>query len=591
MSIVANSTPAASCLPPPRSPSHLRSQSENIVSQPPRYSSLNGALPANFSLDAVNDIINNTAINLDGVSPPLRPPRYSSVFHTTTLNREGRAEERRRARRATPGSNHDQDRTASSFSSARVFEYHIKGNGKTSPWATLKVYSRSAASAPSTSNAEAQKIPRFTGQDLFQGSLELDLDSPQTINSISLSLRGRVVTSSYDDGSATFLDHHIVSWNRNKGDPREMLLAQVGSTSSAPSSSRSPSPKKFEGKLSGQYSWPFSFPFPSSVVIPGQADAVQIPQTFLERNVKGSVQYELVLRITHGMLRSDSKLQVDVSYVPDITPSPSSILRQLSYGENLAIPGPEVDPAGWSVLPPVTMRGKLFGERNVKFQCTLSLANPKSYTRGTFIPCHLSVYSSDTEALELVATPKHIAVHLVRRVQYYQDPNARTGNNGNGAASSPVESQVEVERAVWWTSQDVTETTLAAEATSRQFSGEIHLDKDLQASSVFPLFKISYDVELLPFRSSVFQPSRMKATSSDEENGKSTRRGYSNSDIRNELDVHSRPLLSHPVTIATLHGEGPTPIPFTKPKPRKDRRARRTTKREYTYLPHAGQLF
>lgn len=179
-----------------------------------------------------------------------------------------------------------------------------------------------------------------------------------------------------------------MSWNRNNGDPRSIPSTVQNDSGTI---SRSPSPKKFEGKLSGEYNWPFTFPFPSSVAIPGQGGNLQIPQTFLERGVKGNVQYEFSLRITHGMLRSDSKyilhfsssvvrkliqmhrLQADISYIPNITPPPSSILRQLSYGDNLTIPGPEVDPIGWFTLPPVTMRGKVFGERNVKFQCTVSL--------------------------------------------------------------------------------------------------------------------------------------------------------------------------------------------------------------------------
>jgi len=41
--------------------------------------------------------------------------------------------------------------------------------------------------------------------------------------------------------------------------------------------------------------------------IKGEQQSCPIPQTFLERDTKGSVQYELVLRLTHGILRSDSK--------------------------------------------------------------------------------------------------------------------------------------------------------------------------------------------------------------------------------------------------------------------------------------------
>ena len=117
-----------------------------------------------------------------------------------------------------------------------------------------------------------------------------------------LQLRGRIITSAYDGGSHTFLEHPIAAWTRAHGDPRTMLLAPVGAA--AGSVAR---PKKFDGKLAGSYSWPFSFPFPQEVPAGGAAAASPTPQSFTEKHVRGSVQYELVLRMSHGILRSDSK--------------------------------------------------------------------------------------------------------------------------------------------------------------------------------------------------------------------------------------------------------------------------------------------
>ena len=179
MSVAANPRPLSLVLEATRS--HVRSVSDtNDSIPPPRYSSLEGALPATTSLEVINDLISNTEINLDGIVPPLRPPRYSSVFHIRSPTRE----ERTRARRAAHGSNHEQDRTASSSLGPQAFEYHIKGGAKSIPWATLKVYSRTSAS--STSGSQVHQVPRFTTDDLVQGSLDMNLDSPQTINSINL---------------------------------------------------------------------------------------------------------------------------------------------------------------------------------------------------------------------------------------------------------------------------------------------------------------------------------------------------------------------------------------------------------------------
>lgn len=164
------------------------------------------------------------------------------------------------------------------------------------------------------------------------------------------------------------------------------------------------SSKKYEGKFTGKYSWPFSFPFPSdlaqseigsstypispsttrsppSAQCPSDPKGIEtgsgvstrfaLPQTFSEREAKASVHYELVLRMTHGMLRSDSKLLVQVVYAPAVTPPPASALRQLAYAERMCVPGPEIDPVGWLQLDPVAVKGKLH-DKSTKLICNVS---------------------------------------------------------------------------------------------------------------------------------------------------------------------------------------------------------------------------
>ena len=113
-----------------------------------------------------------------------------------------------------------------------------------------------------------------------------------------------MITSSYEGGSCTFLDHPITSWTRTDGDPRS-----VSPTTDVSATSSSSSTKKFDRKLSGNYTWPFSFPFPKEVTIgiQGEQQIYPTPQTFLERDTTGNVQYELVLRVAHGIMRADSK--------------------------------------------------------------------------------------------------------------------------------------------------------------------------------------------------------------------------------------------------------------------------------------------
>ena len=104
------------------------------------------------------------------------------------------------------------------------------------------------------------------------------------------------------------------------------------------------------------------------------------------------------------------------------------------------------------------------------------------------IPCHLSIHSANTEALNTLANHNSVRVCLVRRIQYYQDPKqvySRTLNANKDQIQPGVLEQVEtIERAVWWAGS-------SEEPDTRALEGEIHLNKDLQPSSQFLLFKVS----------------------------------------------------------------------------------------------------
>ena len=65
-----------------------------------------------------------------------------------------------------------------------------------------------------------------------------------------------------------------------------------------------------------------------------------------------------------------------VSYTPltKLAGLPSE-LRQIAYTGNTEVPGPDVDPTGWSVLPDVEVTGKLFDSRTVSAKYTVSRAS------------------------------------------------------------------------------------------------------------------------------------------------------------------------------------------------------------------------
>ncbi|KAF8152209.1 hypothetical protein B0H34DRAFT_677610 [Crassisporium funariophilum] len=111
------------------------------------------------------------------------------------------------------------------------------------PWVTLQILLRPSKSA--------QKLPRFLRGNDVAGKVILNLDNPQVINSITISLKGRIVTGfSANGGFFTFLEQSNVIWHKLFGDPQATSLAP-----------------KFDGKLSSNYKFHFSFPFPTEVNI------------------------------------------------------------------------------------------------------------------------------------------------------------------------------------------------------------------------------------------------------------------------------------------------------------------------------------
>lgn len=62
--------------------------------------------------------------------------------------------------------------------------------------------------------------------------------------------------------------------------------------------------------------------------------------------------------------RSDS-LTTSIFYTPLSRAEPPSILRQEAYQNGTVLPGPDIDPKGWKVLPPLQFTGTLFDAKQV----------------------------------------------------------------------------------------------------------------------------------------------------------------------------------------------------------------------------------
>ena len=147
----------------------VRRASEFDINYPPRYSTLVAPSTSNVVPTHNNPI-----------PPPSGPPAYSSVFQRS------QSVEPAHSRSSAASPLHTQ-RQCSQFSAPHSrngfhsHHYHIIGS-KAEPWASLKVYS------PLSSHLDRQNTPYFTTGDPIRGVLELNLDTPQNISSISLSV-------------------------------------------------------------------------------------------------------------------------------------------------------------------------------------------------------------------------------------------------------------------------------------------------------------------------------------------------------------------------------------------------------------------
>lgn len=162
---------------------------------------------------------------------------------------------------------------------------------KRKAWATLVLQSRAIS---------ADRIPLFWQGDNITGSLTLDIDKEDSIKMIKITMQGKLLTGQSSD-SWVFLEETKVLWARGMGNP------QVFSSSCN---------EDYRGKMAGKYDWDFSLPIPAQVITPpGSSSSMtsqgsgpfRLPQTFLERNIRAGIQYELFVSIKRPRFHSDSR--------------------------------------------------------------------------------------------------------------------------------------------------------------------------------------------------------------------------------------------------------------------------------------------
>lgn len=377
-------------------------------------------------------------------------------------------------------------------------------DGRNAPWLTLKLRSSAKSS---------KSLPTFFEKEDIHGQIELTAERGDSIQAITVLLSGRIISGSSPNDTFVFLHQTLPVWSKSLDTPR------VPSPSEGASST----------KLLGHCVWPLSIPIPRTADLPsgaGDIRSYRLPETFLERYSKVSVQYDLSVIVSRGKLRSDNVLKTAFGYIPSTRPEPPSTLRQLVYQEGLPLPGPSADPEGWKTLRPVSSRGLMFKSRPVEARCTLALAKPLCYTRGSVLPVHITIEGREPAVLDVLSNPGSISAKLRRRVRFFK---AATATRKEVSWNESVE---DVGTAVWWI--PASHEACRSDAHTRHLEGEIPLTKDLRPSCEIAHFSVSYYVVLCPF----------------------TAANYSSDGAT---------LVSEPVEIATMYAKGPRPNAYAPP--------------------------
>ncbi|KAH7928056.1 hypothetical protein BV22DRAFT_1005674 [Leucogyrophana mollusca] len=347
------------------------------------------------------------------------------------------------------------------------------GSGK--KWLQLVVASRAASPTA---------LPAFYAGDVITGHADMDVAKSESIKAITVKVTAG--TTSVGQEEQLFLNIEKVLW-----DPSVPL-------------SDGTKISKF-GK--GHYSWPFEITLPSSVEVVDQKvkKELPLPASVTGRASPAYIDYKIILTVKRGALRVNQTLVTNFAYVPATHPDPPSPMIQKAYKENLPLVGPDGDPEGWHVLPPIQLKGTLFDSKSVDVSCTATLAKPLSYPRGAAFPLFITFTSDDPHALDLLSTPSSIRLLLIKSLA-----------TGSDATNEDVERPADgsnfffetVARAVFWppNSDSGGPGAMSSQGGTRSLWGEVDVKRAIPPSFFFPRFTIRYTLELQPFVAPGFVP-------------------------------------------------------------------------------------
>ncbi|TRM64222.1 hypothetical protein BD626DRAFT_249145 [Schizophyllum amplum] len=366
-----------------------------------------------------------------------------------------------------------------------------------------------------SSARSAKSLPTYFEKESVVGALHVRAGRLEGVHGITATVTGRVHTGSRPEDALTFLSESVSLFARPPGPSRRVSVANIvrpstsngahgrrpSTSAAAPLAGLPAGPAQESPSTTAIRTFPLCISLPREVALDGHR--VKPPETFIEKRTAVSVQYELTVTLSRGMLRSDTQISTFIAYVPSTRPSAPSLVRQLAQEQHLPVPGPADDPQGWVTLAAGIIKGKVFKARKVELQCTLSLAKPLAYTRGSAMPVSITILSRDAQALDLLAAPAALSLRLRRRVRYWAAPSARPREVAWSEATEDVAS------ATWWPD------TTPAPGGVRRLAGEISLPRDLTPTGGVHTFSVSYAVVLFPFDAAGFVAKRPDAVLSE----------------------------------------------------------------------------
>ncbi|KAF9048576.1 hypothetical protein BJ165DRAFT_1032323 [Panaeolus papilionaceus] len=255
-------------------------------------------------------------------------------------------------------------------------------------------------------------------------------------------------------------------------------------------------------------------------------DTYMLPQTLTDFETGTNVTYEVILQLVWGPFHPDDELIMPLGFIPIIRPPTLPMMCQRAYLNDLPLDSPFEDPQSWHSLAPVEiMRGVDGNHLRKPVVCTLFLAKPLSYTRGSFIPLFISVDGGAKGIVDVLTSLPAFPVCLLQR--------SIIGAHlaGEELPSSAWKVVKDASNMAVWRSNILSDAGIrhGTGAHQRTLHGELHLPADLNPTTHIFNFQIEYAVALFPMHNT------------------------------GSVSTGKRSLVIQPINVATSYAAGPQP--------------------------------